>query len=80
LLNLGISVGGISTEEVKAMLKLFYAQNTCSLASHIALEEAGAAYATVRVDFSRSEQRASRNTSPSTPKGACRRWLPIGAS
>jgi len=55
--NLGISVGGISTEEIKAMLKLFYAPNTCSLASHIALEEAGAAYATVRVDFSRSEQR-----------------------
>src|SRR5215469_7848572 len=78
--NLGISVGGISTEEIKAMLKLFYAPNTCSLASHIALEEAGAAYATVRVDFSRSAQRASRNTSPSTPKGACRRWLPIGAS
>jgi glutathione S-transferase len=39
------------------MIKLFYAANTCSLASHIALEEAGAAYTAVRVDFSRNEQR-----------------------
>jgi len=33
------------------MIKLFYAPHTCALASHIALEEAGAAYTTVRVDF-----------------------------
>ncbi|MBV9374088.1 MAG: glutathione S-transferase family protein [Alphaproteobacteria bacterium] len=39
------------------MIKLFYAPNTCSLASHIALEEAGAAYTTVRVDFAINEQR-----------------------
>jgi glutathione S-transferase len=39
------------------MLKLFYAPNTCSLASHIALEEAGAPYTAHRVDFSRNEQR-----------------------
>jgi len=38
------------------MLKLFYAPHTCSLASHIALEEAEAAYTTVRVDFSVNEQ------------------------
>jgi len=38
------------------MLKLFYAPHTCSLASHIALEEAAAAYTTVRVDFSVNEQ------------------------
>ena len=39
------------------MLKLFYAAGTCALASHIALEEAGAAYETVRVDFSKDEQK-----------------------
>jgi len=40
------------------MLKLFYAPHTCSLASHVALEDAGAAYTTVRVDFSVNEQRS----------------------
>lgn len=38
------------------MLKLFYAPATCSLASHIALEEAGAAYEAHRVDFAKAEQ------------------------
>jgi len=40
------------------MIKLFYAVNTCSLASHIALEEAGAEYSTVRISFATSEQRS----------------------
>jgi glutathione S-transferase len=39
------------------MLKLFFAPNSCALASHIALEEAGAAYETVRVDFAAGDQR-----------------------
>jgi glutathione S-transferase len=39
------------------MLKLFYARGTCALASLIALEEAGAAYETVRVDFRADDQR-----------------------
>lgn len=39
------------------MLKLFYAAHTCALASHIALEEAGAEYETARVDFRSDEQR-----------------------
>jgi glutathione S-transferase len=39
------------------MLKLFYAVGTCALASHIALEEAGAAYAAVRLDFGANDQR-----------------------
>jgi glutathione S-transferase len=39
------------------MLRLFYAQNTCALASHIALEEAHASYEAVRVDFRANEQR-----------------------
>jgi glutathione S-transferase len=41
------------------MLTLYYAPNTCALATHIALEEAGAAYETVRIDFGRSEQRGA---------------------
>ncbi len=40
------------------MIKLYYAPHTCSLASHIALEEAGAAYSTVRIDFASTEQRS----------------------
>lgn len=38
-------------------MKLFYAPHTCALASHIALEEAGAKFETVRVDFAAGEQR-----------------------
>lgn len=40
------------------MIKLYYAVNTCALASHIALAEARAEYSTVRIDFSASEQRS----------------------
>jgi glutathione S-transferase len=40
------------------MLKLYFAPLTCALASHIALEEAGADYSTVKVDFATSEQRS----------------------
>jgi glutathione S-transferase len=39
------------------MLKLFYAPNTCALASHIALEEASATYEGVRIDFATNAQR-----------------------
>ena len=39
------------------MLKLFYAAHTCALASHIALEEAGADYETVWVSFTAGDQR-----------------------
>jgi glutathione S-transferase len=39
------------------MIKLYYVPHTCSLASHIALEEAGAEYATVRIDFAADQQR-----------------------
>jgi glutathione S-transferase len=38
-------------------MKLFYAPGTCALASHIALEEAGADFTAIRVDFSKDEQR-----------------------
>src|ERR1700732_1541062 len=38
------------------MFKLYYAAGTCALASHIALEEAGAAYTTERLDFKANQQ------------------------
>jgi glutathione S-transferase len=38
------------------MFTLYYAPNTCSLASHISLEDAGATYELKRIDFSRTEQ------------------------
>jgi glutathione S-transferase len=40
------------------MLKFFYAPGTCSRATHIALEEAGAEYEAVRLDFTISQQRS----------------------
>jgi len=39
------------------MITLYYAAHTCSLAPHIALEEAGADYATVRVSIAAAEHR-----------------------
>ncbi len=41
------------------MLKLFYAPNACSLAPHIALNEAGADYEAVKVDTQGGEQRSA---------------------
>jgi glutathione S-transferase len=50
------------------MFKLYYSPGSCALASHIALEEAGAAYTPERVNF-----KASQQTSPEylaiNPKG-----------
>jgi glutathione S-transferase len=42
------------------MITFYYAPNTCSLASHIALEEAGAEYSVVRISFEADEQRSAR--------------------
>ena len=39
------------------MLKLYYAPDTCALASHVALEQSGASYETVRVSFAAAGQR-----------------------
>ncbi len=39
------------------MIRLFYAQGSCSLASHIALEEAGADYEAVRMSTKDGDQR-----------------------
>src|SRR3954453_23538686 len=41
----------------KSMLKLYYAPATCALASHIALEEAGAEYEAVRLSFKADDQK-----------------------
>ena len=38
------------------MLKLYFAPGTCALASHIALEEAGADYTAERLDFKNNQQ------------------------
>jgi glutathione S-transferase len=40
------------------MFTLYYAPHTCSLASHIALEDAGASYSLKRIDFSKTEQQS----------------------
>ena len=40
------------------MLTLYYAANTCALATHIVLEEAGASYAAKRIDFSKNQQQS----------------------
>ena len=50
------------------MLKLYYAPATCALASHITLEEAGAAYTTERLDF-RTNQQNSAEYLKVNPKG-----------
>ncbi len=41
------------------MFSLYYAPKTCALASHIALEQAGAEYRAVRLDFSSNAQRSA---------------------
>ena len=41
------------------MLTLYYAPHTCSLASHIALEDVGAEYELRRIDFKTAQQRSA---------------------
>ncbi len=55
-------------DERLSSMKLFYASHTCALASHIALEEAGANYEVVRIDFSVGEQ-SHPNYLAINPKG-----------
>ena len=50
------------------MFRLYYAPGTCALATHIALEEAGAAYEAVLVDF-RSQRQRSPEYLAVNPKG-----------
>ena len=46
------------------MFKLYYTPGTCALASHIALEEAGAAYTTERIDFKSNQQNSPEYSLP----------------
>ena len=41
-------------------MKFYYAPHSCALASHIALEDVGAKYEAVRVDFKTNEQRSPK--------------------
>jgi len=50
------------------MLKFYYAPKSCALASHIALEEAGADYETVRLNLAANQQREAAYTAVN-PKG-----------
>jgi len=50
------------------MLKLYFTPHTCSLASHIALEDAGATYSIERISFS-AEQQKSPEFIAINPKG-----------
>jgi glutathione S-transferase len=50
------------------MFKLYYSPGTCALASHIALQEAGAAYTVERIDF-KSNQQTSPEYLAINPKG-----------
>jgi glutathione S-transferase len=50
------------------MFKLYYAPGTCALASHIALQEAGAPYTVERLDF-KSNQQNSAEYLAINPKG-----------
>ena len=50
------------------MLKLYYSPGSCALASHITLQEAGAAYTTERIDF-KSNQQNSPEYLAVNPKG-----------
>ena len=43
---------------VSNMLTLYYTAHTCALASHIALEDAGAEYELKRIDFGKTEQQS----------------------
>jgi glutathione S-transferase len=47
-----------SSKGTLVKMKLYYAAHSCSLASHIALEDAAAGYSAVRIDFAENQQRA----------------------
>src|SRR5690606_33929064 len=42
----------------QTMFTLYYAPNTCALATHIALLDAGTEYELKRIDFSKSQQQS----------------------
>ena len=54
------------------MLTLFYSPGACSMASHIGLEEAGAAFETMQVALAKGEQRTP-DYLKINPAARCRR-------
>jgi len=60
LLSLAPEKAGSSLAKTRrtCMLKLYFTPGTCSLASHIALEESGTRYEAQSIDFSKQEQRS----------------------
>lgn len=60
---------GHSTDSLMLMYTLYYAPGACSLAPHIALEEAGAEYALQRVDLGAGEHKQPEYLAVN-PKGA----------
>jgi glutathione S-transferase len=55
-------------KKANVMFRLYYAPGTCALATHIALEEAGAPYEAVLVDFGSQSQRSAEYLAVN-PKG-----------
>ena len=52
-----VAAGAVPRHDPESkLLTLFYAANTCALASHITLEEAGADFETRQIDFAAAEQ------------------------
>ena len=56
------------------MLKLYYAANTCSLATHIVLEEVGADYSTRAHRVRAGTAEVARVPEDQSEGDACRRW------
>src|SRR5262252_8715208 len=54
----GTMLPSIAPGKGRRMYTLYYAPRTCALASHIALEQSGAPYEAVRVDFAANQQRS----------------------
>jgi glutathione S-transferase len=55
-------------KQLQVRMKFYYMPNTCALASHIALEQAGADYTLQLVDFAKTEQRSAEYLR-TNPKG-----------
>jgi glutathione S-transferase len=50
--------GTVPATRILIVFTLYYAPHTCSLASHIAFEDAGAIYDLKRIDFRKTAQRS----------------------
>jgi hypothetical protein len=66
-------------ETINGRIPLFYATNTCALASHFALEEAGTAYDSRFVDFGTAEQTKPEHLMIKSENGARPALITIAA-